>query len=75
MLLHLKRPSGSVNSVHHSPGMCVRFLQRRALVCVCWSVDGVSSDCSDKHETQAIGLCASPGNADEQREEKGMGQY
>lgn len=36
--------------------MCVRFLQRRALVFVCWSVDGVSSDCSDKRETQTIGL-------------------
>lgn len=61
VLLHLKRPSGSVNSVHHNPGVCVcvRFLRRRALVCVCWSVDGVSSDCSDNREPPSIRLCAS----------------
>lgn len=59
VLLHLKKPSGSVNSVHHNPGECVRFLRRRALVCVCWSVDGVSSDCSDNREPPSIRLCVS----------------
>lgn len=33
VLLHLKRPSGSVNSVHHSPGVCE--IPAKACACLC----------------------------------------